>query len=346
VFLSHRKKIIVNMEKQLIPDTAPYVSTLRKAIDMVSQEQLYDYEIDNTYGNLPFVNRRVETRFIQILRDEKTSVRPLMFQCSAENCPAFVSITDTDTQIATCDACGVMTCGTCHSILHSEVHKCSEDDLRSVQLLREDSKNCPGCNTIIHKIDGCDQMWCTQCSTAFDWNTLEIVRNGRIHNPHYFESLRKSGRICRAAQDAPCGGLPDTVPLRNSQNCIFALPLRYHYVAVIQTRDHTMTNIDVINWDMIATYHRLGYIFDEKKRHKYEEKMYRCYESRMAMPEVRDVLCTWDLYDYIWKIINQCKIEMFHIKKIYKVDPFYFSNISIDAKFMSSAIYHRKSSRV
>jgi hypothetical protein len=55
----------------------------------------------------------------------------------------------------------------------------------------------------------CDQMWCTTCNTAFSWTTgLQV--NGVIHNPHYYEFLRKQGNgvAPRNAGDVPCGGVP------------------------------------------------------------------------------------------------------------------------------------------
>ena len=52
-----------------------------------------------------------------------------------------------------------------------------------------DSKPCPKCSTVIYKIDGCDQMWCVKCHTAFSWRTGRIET--RIHNPHYFEWMRE-----------------------------------------------------------------------------------------------------------------------------------------------------------
>jgi len=71
-------------------------------------------------------------------------------------------------------------------------HVCKADDLATAKLLEKDTKPCPKCNMGIFKIDGCNQMFCTNCNTAFDWITRRIM-NVNIHNPHYFEWIRRQG---------------------------------------------------------------------------------------------------------------------------------------------------------
>jgi len=55
----------------------------------------------------------------------------------------------------------------------------------------------------------CDQMYCISCQTPFSWTTLKIVTSGVIHNPHYYEMMRrKGGAPPRNPGDVPCGGFP------------------------------------------------------------------------------------------------------------------------------------------
>jgi len=62
----------------------------------------------------------------------------------------------------------------------------------------------------------CSQMFCTDCHTAWDWNTQRVV-TGVIHNPHYYEFLNKNGGGQRGRNhgDIPCGGLPDAYEVRS-----------------------------------------------------------------------------------------------------------------------------------
>jgi len=133
--------------------------------------------------------------------------------CPVESCRGFLS------QQWKCGLCNVFTCSKCNvpkpkpnpnpSEAEQDDHICNPDDIATAELLAKDTKPCPRCGTGIFKIDGCDQMWCTECKTAFNWRTGSL-ETGHVHNPHYFEYQRRIGADARNILDMPCNALaPD-----------------------------------------------------------------------------------------------------------------------------------------
>ena len=79
--------------------------------------------------------------------------------------------------------------------------------METAKLLAKDTKGCPKCGVPIHRIHGCNQMFCTCCHTGFDWQTLEIIDTGRgFHNPHYYEMREQLGNVVLPAANGndPC----------------------------------------------------------------------------------------------------------------------------------------------
>lgn len=118
-----------------------------------------------------------------------------------------------------CGLCNAHVCKKCHEVMGvaeekwEGEHECKPENVETAKLLATDTKNCPSCGTMIYKISGCQQMWCTQCHTAFDWKTLRI-ETGLIHNPHYYEFQRAAngGVAPRVAGDVPGGICGDVLP--------------------------------------------------------------------------------------------------------------------------------------
>lgn len=119
---------------------------------------------------------------------EQSSVNKYIRKCANNNCNGFLNSN------WKCEICNMDTCKDCFEIITDKnSHKCDENLKASVDLLKKDTKSCPTCYSNIYKIDGCSQMFCTKCNTAFDWKTGEIVTKN-IHNPHYYEFLRKNAK--------------------------------------------------------------------------------------------------------------------------------------------------------
>lgn len=137
-----------------------------------------------------------------------TEAREFIQRCPGEGCRGYLSTA------YKCGVCAKYTCSDCLAVKgdnRDSEHTCNEEAKASAAMIRRETKPCPKCGVRIFKIDGCDQMFCTQgtCHTAFSWNTGHIV-TGAIHNPHYYEYLRhrNGGEMPREAGDIPCGGLP------------------------------------------------------------------------------------------------------------------------------------------
>lgn len=109
------------------------------------------------------------------------------YKCPADTCEGFLS------ESWTCGLCNVSVCADCREIKSGDDHVCDEATKETIAALRKEAKPCPKCTALISKIDGCDQMWCTQCKTAFSWRT-GAIETSYVHNPHYFQWMRETGQ--------------------------------------------------------------------------------------------------------------------------------------------------------
>lgn len=201
-----RERDLFETEKALLPETQTYA---------IREKELK--EINEEIAKLQLRLRVLKIRKRELMNEEEgssssTKTSRLTIKCPVNECRGFV-----DHSTMKCEVCKGKICKECHEVLPSsslgrQTHECDPNTVETVKLLKSDTKNCPKCSVSIHKIEGCDQMYCTQCHTAFSWRTGEIVIGERIHNPHYYEYLRQTtttGNIQREIGDLPCGGLPD-----------------------------------------------------------------------------------------------------------------------------------------
>lgn len=126
-----------------------------------------------------------------------------LMKCSKPDCEGIVKA---DTM--SCAICETIYCNDCLAVKLDD-HTCNKEDVKTAKEILENTKPCPKCATLIYKIDGCDQMWCVSCHTAFSWNS-GIIQIGNIHNPHYYQWLNQRKRSeleIRVVGDEACGGI-------------------------------------------------------------------------------------------------------------------------------------------
>lgn len=205
------QNVCFNNEKQLLPETMNYLkqekekNIIRKEIADVS---LIIRELKEKRDNLNIMLRNGGNMI-----DRKHLYNKSI--CADAECKGYLN------DEWKCGICEKYTCNNCNvlkPLYKPDTHICDDDDVATFKLLTHTTKPCPKCNALIYKIDGCDQMWCTECHTAFSWHTGNIET--RVHNPHYYEWQRQQndGIIPREYGDMECGR--DIVGI-NGQHVIF-----------------------------------------------------------------------------------------------------------------------------
>lgn len=139
--------------------------------------------IVTTFGFLP-PNYGANGAAVAVAPKER---RQFIMKCPEATCEGFLS------QNYKCGMCEIQVCAQCH-VTKKEDHACDMELVETIKQIKKEARPCPKCASLISKIDGCDQMWCTQCNTAFSWNTGKIETQV-IHNPHYFAWMRATGQV-------------------------------------------------------------------------------------------------------------------------------------------------------
>lgn len=244
----HREDILYDKERALLPTT-----------QYLAEEQLRIRNIDDELSSLKkeykIINLRIDK--LKVDRNVKKVVtngdRHITRNCSINDCRGFL---DSEWK---CGLCESWFCRYCHMLIGNSIdtpHNCDTNDIESAKLLKSETKHCPKCSVSIFKIDGCDQMWCTQCHTAFSWKSGCIQKS--IHNPHYFEWLRNSNiEVPRNRLDSGCQNntlddytfgqfckfktiLGNINYLKISNICQYLMELRYY-----STQDDRYENINI-----------------------------------------------------------------------------------------------------
>ena len=203
----HRENIFFERQKALLPSSQNDVLIEKEKRVINIQMKKNNDEIEYLRSRLSVLKRENNNLQDRITFPTITlEVKKFVRKCPVIDCRGFLS---TQWKCGTCETKICKRCNEVNDITHIE---CDPENVASMELINKDTKPCPKCGTMIHKLSGCSQIWCVDCHTAWDWNTSRI-EVGRIHNPHYYDFMRKqnNGIIPRNPGDIPgdnpCGGV-------------------------------------------------------------------------------------------------------------------------------------------
>ena len=212
-YRDYRQKLLLDKEKALLPATQIIVEAMNNKKKL--QKTLSEYLIEfNKKKQELYDEINLNETIINGKTNNNIQKKVFIKKCGVEDCRGFLS------EQWKCGMCDTITCNKCLEILNNNpenIHVCKEENIESAKLISKDSKPCPKCAALIFKIDGCNQMWCVLCHTAFSWVTGQI-ETSRIHNPHYYEMLRNmsaNGEIPREPENI-CNGNDDNVGMPNN----------------------------------------------------------------------------------------------------------------------------------
>lgn len=284
----HRENVLFEREKALMPSTQPEVERIlkiRKIKDKIRKEQEKFVHIlqNGEITQIERVHVKIEELYRELARLRNIgeisidNSRKFIRQCPLENCKGFLN------EQWYCGLCDTQFCEKCSEKQH-ENHVCDPGVVETMTLLNKDSKPCPKCGIVIQKINGCSQMWCVECHTAFNWRTGEII-NGRIHNPHFIE-FKKKKLLSREHGDIPCGGTPTYRELREAGAPITIL----NYAITIHDLERSILFVQTEIPDNLNSrvLYMLNYI---------DEKMFKTFLQRQEkfIEKNRDVLNIYEL---------------------------------------------------
>lgn len=227
-YRKHRSNLLLEVEISKLPEAMLIVERYKRSDEIIKEAQAMKPEIDkiteeynrcqreyekklNAINEKRMVLRNKQDKIYQHAYEVRTNSKyeekekkKFIMACPHEECRGFLS-----TQYK-CGLCDRHVCPKCNEIIgfsKNVEHTCKEENVKSAELIKKETKPCPKCGTRIYKIDGCDQMWCTECHCAFSWRTGKIDK-GVVHNPHYYQYHNNNNNpVPRNPGDVVCGGL-------------------------------------------------------------------------------------------------------------------------------------------
>lgn len=178
-------------------------------------------------------------------------------------------------------------------------------------------------------VKNCDQMWCTQCHTAFSWRTGNIETT--IHNPHYYEWARRQGSLPRNPDDVQCGReithytIGDLRNLyykikdkkgydSNSKNLIELFNKFYEICRKVTHLRHVSIPRYRYNSDYVFQNLRIQYMRNFISEERFKSSLQKEYKKANKYREISEVITLLidTLSDIIYRFMEELKDDKWH----------------------------------
>lgn len=244
-YKAHRQTILADRTISQIQEYYPDAILMNQRRKDEAEAAVVQKEVDELHKLVAEKYRKInEIRTRHTKASESAERRKFVMPCQTSECRGMLSTA------YKCDLCEKFTCAKCLESIEGakEDHVCVPANVETAEEIRKNTRPCPNCGCRISKIDGCDQMWCIECKTAFSWSkgTVEV---GIVHNPHYYQWMRQNGGMPRT------DGMPPGAGCNENQ---LVTQLRF-----VRDMFSTLSCLKIFETDFIKMFDTCGYT--EKK---------------------------------------------------------------------------------
>ncbi len=304
--------ILFDFQKAYIPDVVKEINKNKKINDMnekyntqYNKVKSIEYKFNNLKNNLitaysesnmnvlldltkkmineEIILNQIHTELISI--KNSTDISSTLLKCI--NCQFYCD------DNGFCNSCQQSSCLKCLNI-KNENHVCKNEDIESINLIYNQTKKCPGCDTRIYRSQGCSLMFCTSCHTVFSWTTGKITNPRINHNPHYIQHVRDK-RLNNVTEDIIvwCGREIDSNFISKlfnvTKNINDFTPIYKFAVEIYYMRTTRRSYIKTYN-DRI---YLQKYILNQIEEYKYKSYLFKNFKDRKVCEDYVELIDTY-----------------------------------------------------